>query len=872
MAVATSSQSTSTVVSSLVANIVLFSCFVTGFLLLRLKFRRTYSPKSLPADLVPADQRPKPLPRDPFTWLFALLNKHDSFIIQQSGLDGYFFLRYIRTFSLLFLFGLLTWIVLLPINAANGNGNKGFDQLSIANVKDKHRYYAHVFIGWFWYGAVMFVIYRELFFYNSLKNVVLSSPKYAMKLSSRTVLFQGVPDQLLDEKQLYKVFNGIKRIYVARTSRFLEHKVDERAQVVTKLENAENKLLKMAVKAKRKADKKGIKLEPEDEISAYVPESKRPRTRTGGFFSAKTDTIRWCQEQIPILNKEVKEQQKKFRRTKPYNSVFVEFENQYYAQVAYQSTVSHGPMRMSPAYIGYEPGDINWLNMRIFWWERITRRSLAFAAIVALIIFWAIPVAFVGVISNFTYLTNKLHWLRWIERLPKQLYGLVTGILPTAMLSILMMLLPMFIRAMAKISGCVSVQTIELYTQNAYFGFLMVNGFLVTALASSATATVTQIIEKPTSAMSILADKLPLSSNFYISYLMLQGLTIAGGALFQIVGLFLYYILGYILDNTVRKKWNRFSGLGSVAWGTVFPLFTQLACITLIYSVISPLIIIFACVAFFLVYIAYMYNLTYVFVPSPDARGQHYPRALLQTFTGIYIGQVCMLGIFAVGKGWGPIVLQVVGIVATVFINVHMCQAFDQLLTVVPLDCMRALDGVSSTPSFSGKSEFASKILENKKYKKKYDAKFEKEYENEQERERQFTFEVKEELKNSDPEANVDDLKITAVPLLADRDRKYTQSDNFLVRFIRPDVFLNYRHAKKLLPALYNIEPEVTDDKHAYDAPAISAQCPGVWIPRDPMNLAAIEIENLKDVVDISDENAGFNDKGKIVFYGKPPN
>lgn len=132
---------------------------------------------------------------------------------------------------------------------------------------------------------------------------------------------------------------------------------------------------------------------------------------------------------------------------------------------------------MTPAYIGVAPEDIQWRNLRIFWWERLTRRALAFAAICAVIVFWAIPVAFIGVISNFNYLTNKLHWLRWIENLPDQLLGIVTGILPTAMLSILNMLLPMYIRAMAKVAGAISYQSIELYTQLAYFGFLIVNGF-----------------------------------------------------------------------------------------------------------------------------------------------------------------------------------------------------------------------------------------------------------------------------------------------------------------------------------------------------------------------------------------------------------
>ena len=38
------------------------------------------------------------------------------------------------------------------------------------------------------------------------------------------------------------------------------------------------------------------------------------------------------------------------------------------------------------------------------------------------------------------------------------------------------------------------------------------------------------------------------------------------------------------------------------------------------------------------------------------------------------------------------------------------------------------------------------------------------------------------------------------------------------------------------------------------------------------MGLADIEVKQLSSVVDISDENAGFNEKGRIEFLGKPPN
>lgn len=853
--VSTSTTSTSAVISTLVANLVLCGIFVTCFLLLRLKFKRIYSPKSS-FDLVPDDKKPTPLPKDPIRWVYILLMKPHSFIIQQAGIDGYFFLRYVFVMGWFFLLGMLTWIILLPVNATNGMGNKGLDQLSIANVKNHNRYYAHVFIGWVYYGSLIFVIYRELFFYNSMRCAVLSLPKFAKQLSLRTVLFQNVPDSLIDEKQFFKLFEGVKRIYITRNARKLEHLVKERAALINRLEIAENKLLKKAVKAKLKAEKKGEHIEPSDEISAYVPENKRPRHRTGGLFSKKTDTIRYCQEEIPKVHAKVRSLQKKYRTFKPKNSVFVEFDNQYYAQLAYQATVHHNPLRMSPAFTGLAPADIKWNNMRLFWWERITRRAIAFSAIIALIILWAIPVAFVGVISNITYLTNELPWLRWIMNMPDQLLGIITGLLPTIMLSLLMTFLPIFIRAMAQIAGAPSVQHVELFTQAAYFGFLIVNSFLVTTLALSATSTVTQIVERPESALSILAAGLPKSSNFFISYLILQGLAIAGGSLFQVVGLFLYYILGYILDSTVRKKWARFSGLGSMAWGTTFPIFTNLACITLAYSIISPMILLFAFVAFVLIYITYCHNLTYIFIECPDTRGLHYPRALFQTFTGVYLGQVCLLGILAVGKGWGPIVLQVIGLLFTVFCHIHLSDAFSQLSQVVPADCMRALDGVSTTVSFTGHTEYKTKVLDKKKPKEIY-------------KEDVMEEKVREEL--GDLELQKDSHK-EIVPLLADRDNKRLISNNFIVQFFRPDVSLNYRYAKLMLPATYNIEPEEADDKNAYNIPAAGAGAPGVWIPRDPMGLSAIQIEELSGVVNISDENSTFSEKGSIRYLGEPPN
>lgn len=844
----TQGTSTSAVLSSLVANLILAGCFVAAFLILRLRYKRIYAPKSS-YDLVADEKKPTPLPKDPIRWIFILLTKPQSFVLQQCGLDGYFFLRYLAIFGLTFLFGILTWVILLPVNATNGNGNNGLDQLSIANIKHRRRYYAHAFMSWIYYGAVIFVIYRELFFFNSLRTAVLSSPRYAKKLSSRTVLFQSVPDSWLDEKQFFKLFNGVRRIYVARNVTKLTYKVQRREALAIKLEAATTKLLRRAMKAKLKAEKKQIHVDNPEDINLWVPENKRPRHRANGMFSKKVDTIEYCRNELAIVDKEIKILQKNYRKNSKKNSLFVEFEDQYLAQLAFQTIVHHNPLRMGPVHTGIEPSDVHWMNMRLFWWEKIVRSALAVSGITALVIFWAIPVAFVGVISNINYLTNKLPWLRWIEDIPSWILGVITGVLPTAMLSILTTLLPIFIRVFGKVAGCVSAQEVEMFTQSAYFAFLIVNNFLVTVLASSATATVTKIINNPSSTLSILANSLPKSCNFYISYIILQGLTVSSGALLQVVGLFLYFILGRLFDRTLRKKYARFSGLGTVAWGTTFPLFTLLACITLAFSIIAPMILLFACVAFCFVFIAYGHNLTYVFVEGSDSRGAHYPVALMQTFTGLYLGQACLLGLFIVGRGYGPIILQAIGLGATIFAHYHLKKAFGRLVKVVPMDLMKPLDGFSCTPSFNGETEHRYREL-----KEKFGDKDEEEHE-----------EIKHNLRENVESG--EDL----VPLMADRESHVVKSSNPLITWIRADYFMNYSHAKKLIPATYNVEPAEADNKHAYDQPYISAQMPVLWIPKDPMGWSTEQIKQNSSLLTMSDENSGFTDSGSIVYLGKPP-
>ena len=151
------------------------------------------------------------------------------------------------------------------------------------------------------------------------------------------------------------------------------------------------------------------------------------------------------------------------------------------------------------------------------------RNIASIAAAVALIIFWSIPVAVVGSISQITYLIQVLPWLKWILDIPSVLLGVVTNLLPSVMLAILVSLVPPFFRLMGRIAGKPTLSSVELHCHESFFWFQVIQVFLVTTMTSAASSAVPTILEDPGSIPNLLATSLPKASNFYVSYIILQG-------------------------------------------------------------------------------------------------------------------------------------------------------------------------------------------------------------------------------------------------------------------------------------------------------------------------------------------------------------
>jgi calcium permeable stress-gated cation channel len=482
---------------------------------------------------------------------------------------------------------LITWPILFPINATGGGGQTQLNILSFSNVKDKNRYLAHTFVAWILIGFVFFMVTREMIYYINLRQAYLLSPLYASRISSRTVLFQAVPNEYANEAKMRRMFGEeLKNVWVASDAKKLEEMVEARYKACIKLETAETKLIKLANSARLKKDKSATteqsSVDADEEYAAesgsaagrWVEKKNRPTHRLKPLIGKKVDTINWCREEIARLNPLIEAEQDKYRAGEALarNAVFVEFWNQTQAQSAFQMVTHHQPLHMAPRVVGLSPEEIVWPNLGITWRTLTIRTYISLAFVTALIIFWSIPVAFVGSISQISYLTEVAPFLSFINKCPKVILGVITNLLPVIMLSILMSLVPPIMTFMGKFAGKPTFSLIELFVHESFFWFQLIQVFLVTTLTSAASAAVPQIIKDPGSLTTLLAQNLPLASNFYISYFILQGLAFSSGQLLRIVGLILYNALSKVLDKTPRKIYNRWSSLSSVGWGSVFPI------------------------------------------------------------------------------------------------------------------------------------------------------------------------------------------------------------------------------------------------------------------------------------------------------------
>ncbi|KAF2150799.1 DUF221-domain-containing protein [Myriangium duriaei CBS 260.36] len=626
------------------------------------------------------------------------------------------------------------------------------------------------------------------------------------------------------------------------------------------------------------------------------------------LMGKKVDTIYHLRKELARLNAEIEYDQNDVERFPFMNSAFIQFNHQVAAHMACQAVSHHIPQHMAPRSVEISPNDVIWANMSIKWWERYVRTGLVVAASIGLIILFAIPVSFTGALSSID--TIKYSWLDWLHRLPKTAISIIQGILPPVLLSILLALVPIIFRALVKLQGVSTLNDRELGVQQYYFIFLFVQVFLVATISTGISRLVSQAYTSPLQVIQNLSQDVPKASNYFFSYMIVQALGNSSGALLQVGTLLFWFILGPILDTTARQKWQRQVELQNVQWGSYFPPFTNFAVIGMIFSIISPLILVFNLITFSLFWFVQRYNVIYVYLFRSDTGGLLFPKAVDQLFAGLYVMEITMAGLFFIARDAnGKVssvpqgIIMVIALASTIIYQLLLNSAFKPLLRYLPItledeavirdeEFARAqaskFRGLTQEEPDERESEEIEDRLEQKERREEAEERAAKQAEKDHIRERRSSRGA------SRSTSRGNRLSVQTKPKDGSWKHSAWKSAAGAAKQ-RQEELENQRVAGDVLfsgfsDELEDLTPEERDTlvRYSFQHEALRARRPVVWIPRDPLGISDDEIarskllstvetdgdekdESMKTYIWMSNEGTALDAKGRVVFGRSPP-
>lgn len=257
--------------------------------------------------------------------------------------------------------------------------------------------------------------------------------------------------------------------------------------------------------------------------------------------------------------------------------------------------------------------------------------------------------------------------------------------------------------------------------------------------------------------------------------------------------------------------------------------------IAITYSIIAPLVLGFATIGLWLIYLAYRYNLLFVFNAQVDTKGLIYPRALQQTTTGVYLAIICLIGLFGIKTAIGPLILMVVFLIFVILFHMSLNTALDPLLLYLPksLEAEEASLLAVEDGNHNGNNVATEKGVHL--------------------------------TATGDSSASAE-KGLSAAP---------RKQPNFFNKWLRPDKYTDYQTLRRLVPRGFaEIVYNPITERDAYYHPAISSPTPLLWIPRDKMGISRQECRHSSKVIPMTDESASFDDKNNLVWdhdEGRPP-
>lgn len=190
-----------------------------------------------------------------------------------------------------------------------------------------------------------------------------------------------------------------------------------------------------------------------------------------------------------------------------------------------------------------------------------------------------------------------------------------------------------------------------------------------------------------------------------------------------------------------------------------------------------------------------------------------YPRALQQVFVGLYVAEICLIGLFAIATGesigaLGPLILMVVFTMFTAIYHMCLNSTLDPLIKY-------------NTRSLETLRRDQDKAAENG---------------------------------NRETNASLGHV--------------WLQSPTLVRKFLLPNIFINHMTLNRFMSQGFEKHNESETEADAYLHPSITSEVPRLSIPRDLTGISQREVDRIGTDIPITQEDAYLDSKNKIVLNG----
>lgn len=444
---------------------------------------------------------------------------------------------------------------------------------------------------------------------------------------------------------------------------------------------------------------------PYDTDPAYGPPSfvgDRPSQRLQLFSSQRVDLLSDLEVKFLKLDVAIGLIRQKMLegQWKSVNVGFVEFESVREALVASQTVFyeREGHCRTS---LAPDNRDIIWRNIGIPVGERRMRQLLVCIALTLLYLFYLPPLFFLGSLLSPGFLNKYIPGFYKILSVSPRLEALVSTSLPSLVLVAFNAGLPMLLEATAVWQGVKTKSGVELSVLKKYHIFLITSVVFVFFITTTAFGVLLDLSSNPMAILDKLSTSLPKARNFSLSYVILQSLTILPLQLLSLPIVLMSPL--YVLTAKTPREHAEAHGTPLFKAGTIYPQALIIATLGMLYSIVKPLVTLFATLYFCIGYIVFKYKLLFVFYPPPSSStGQSIMGGVLRPrlIFAAFLFQLFQLSLFSVHGEVILVILMLPLIVGTLWYGHFLKKRFAKL------ELYETLEGALSADKANGKRGF----------------------------------------------------------------------------------------------------------------------------------------------------------------------